>query len=93
MEAATAKKPSEIDKINTAPESQQGQVVSAAGAHHGKKTPEGKSRKAEPEGHPVQGKKAEEAQGGGGNKATNLGGVDGVEVKILDLRSNQSALP
>ncbi len=42
------KKPSEVDKIQAAPKTEETQVVFATGAHHGKKAPEGKSRKSEP---------------------------------------------
>ncbi len=65
--------------------------MSATRTHHGKKTPECKSRKAEPEGNPVEGEEAEEAEGSGGDKAANLGGIDRVEIEILDLGSDKRA--
>jgi hypothetical protein len=37
----------------------------------------------------VEGEKAEEAKRGGRDKAADLGGIDWIEVDILDLRSNQ----
>jgi hypothetical protein len=62
-------------------------------AHHGEEAPESKRSKAQPERNPVEGEEAEEAQRGGGNKAADLGGVDGIEVEILNLRSNQDGFP
>ena len=86
------KKPGEVDEVQGSPESEQAQIILATGAHHGEKTPEGKSREAKPENNPVEGKEAEEAECGGGDKAADLGGIDWIEVDILDLRSNQGGL-
>ena len=43
-----SKKPSEVDEVQSGPETEDAQVVLATGAHHGEKTPEGKSRKSQP---------------------------------------------
>ena len=41
----------------------------------------------------MEGEEAEEAQGGRGNKAADLGGIDRVEIEIFNIRANQSVLP
>ena len=40
----------------------------------------------------MEGEEAEETERRRGNKATDLGGIDGVEVEILDYGSNQGVL-
>ena len=63
--------------------------MSATRTHHREKAPERKSRKAKPERDPMEGEEAEEAEGSERNKATNLWGVDGIEVEVFDFGSNQ----
>jgi hypothetical protein len=53
--SALYKKPGQIGQIEAAPKGEEDQVVFATGAHHWEKAPEGKSREAKPEGHPVEG--------------------------------------
>ena len=57
----------------------------ATRAHHGKKAPEGKSCESEPEHNPVESEEAKEAERLRGDKTADLGGVDRVEVEILDF--------
>jgi len=40
----------------------------------------------------MEGEEAEETERRRGNKATDLGGIDGIEVEILDFRTDQGAL-
>ena len=61
----------------------------ATGAHHREKAPERKSCEAEPKYDPVEGEKAEEVERRRGDKATNLWGIDWVEIEILDFGSDQ----
>ena len=91
--SALYKKPNEIDKIDPPPDAKQNQVVFATRAHHGKETPEGKSRKAEPEDDPVKGEEAEKSEGSRGYKTADLWGVDGIEVEILNFRPGERAFP
>ena len=65
----------------------------ATRAHHGKKAPEGKSCESEPEHNPVESEEAKEAERLRGDKTADLGGVDRVEIKILDFRPDESAFP
>ena len=87
------KKPSEVDEVQSGPETEDAQVVLATGAHHGEKAPEGKSRKTEPEHNPVESEEAKEAERGRRNKTADLGSIDRVEVKILDFRPDERAFP
>jgi hypothetical protein len=86
-----AKKPSQVGEIQRTPKRKSDQILVAAGGHHGKEAPKGKSGQAQPKQNPVQGEEAEKAQRGGRHKAADFGGIDGVEIKILDLGSDQSA--
>jgi len=83
------KKPGEVDKVQRSPEAEEPQVVVTTGAHHGEKTPEGKSRKAKPERDPMEGEKTKEAERRYGDKATDLWGIDRVEIEILDFGSDE----
>jgi len=83
------KKPGEVDEVQGSPETEQAQIILATRPHHGEKAPKGKSREAKPESNPMEGEKAKEPKRGGRNKAADLGGIDWIEVDILDLRSNQ----
>jgi hypothetical protein len=86
-----AKKPGEVDEVQEGPKGDQNQVVFATRAHHGKEAPEGKRRKAEPEDDPVKGEEAEKSEGSRGYKTADLGGIDGIEVEILDFGSDERA--
>jgi len=62
-------------------------------AHHGEEAPESKRSKAQPERNPVEGEEAKEAEGGGGHKTADLGGIDGVKVEILNFGPDERAFP
>ena len=91
MRSATTEKPCEVSEIQPTPKGKQNKKVPPAGAHGRQQAPEGEAGQTQPKNDPVEGKKAEEAEGGGGNKAANLGGIDRVEIKVLDLGSDKRA--
>ena len=59
----------------------------ATRAHHGKEAPKGESGQVQPEGHLVKCEEAEKSERRRGDKTADLGGVDGVEIEILDFGS------
>ena len=67
--------------------------MAATRAHQGKEAPKGESGQAQPEGHPVKSEEAEKAERGRRNKTADLGGVDRVEIKILDFGPDERAFP
>lgn len=89
--SALYKKPKEIDKIKPPPDAKQNQVVFATRAHHGKEAPKGESGQAQPEGHPVKCEEAEKSERRRGDKTADLGGVDRVEIEILDFGPDECA--
>ena len=86
------KKPDEVDEVEDTPNGDKEEVIDAAAVHGRKQSPKGEGGQAQPEQNPVQGEEAEKAQRGGRDEPTNLGGINRVEVSILDLRSNPSTL-
>ena len=91
--SALYKKPNEIDEIKPPPDAKQNQVVFATRAHHGKEAPKGESGQAQPEGHPVKSEEAEKSERCRGYKSADLGGVDGVEIEVLDFGPDKRAFP
>jgi hypothetical protein len=93
MRLSISKKPGQIGQIEAAPKTEETQVVFATRAHHGKEAPKGESGQAQPEGHPVKSEEAEKSERCRGYKSADLGGVDGVEIEILDFGPDERAFP